>query len=326
MGSAVSTIAGEDVYVVDSSTPEFAGMSNQYAVALVDGLQNVLQFVSFHGYSVTATEGPANTLTSTEIGTVNTGETLQSNDGGSTYFAQSVPNKGTIPCYAPGTLIETPNGPRPVEGLRVGDLVLTRDRGPRAVRWVRNGEMPLDPAHTAARPVLIRKDALGRDLPNRDMIVSPQHRILVGGAGQLQQFFAGEAFAPAKALVGLARICPLSARHKIMWHHFACDRHKIVTANGCQSESLLLGPMAMQSLPDSQRRILHAMFGTPHDPSTQGRGPCAAFNGTSARPNLKVNEVRRTLFRGSKAEKGSLPGAAPVATTERTESALIRGA
>ncbi|MTH78990.1 Hint domain-containing protein [Paracoccus aestuariivivens] len=38
-------------------------------------------------------------------------------------------------CYLTGTLIATPEGERPVETLRVCDLVLTRDHGPQPVLW-----------------------------------------------------------------------------------------------------------------------------------------------------------------------------------------------
>jgi len=39
-----------------------------------------------------------------------------------------------VVCYAPSTLIDTPNGPRTVESLRPGDLVLTVDLGPQPIR------------------------------------------------------------------------------------------------------------------------------------------------------------------------------------------------
>ena len=38
-------------------------------------------------------------------------------------------------CFATGTLIDTANGPRPVDRLVAGDLVLTRDRGLRPLAW-----------------------------------------------------------------------------------------------------------------------------------------------------------------------------------------------
>mgnify|MGYP003561850666 FL=1 len=38
-------------------------------------------------------------------------------------------------CFANGTRIATPRGERPVEDIRPGDRVMTRDNGPQPVRW-----------------------------------------------------------------------------------------------------------------------------------------------------------------------------------------------
>ena len=136
LGSIVTTIAGYDVYLVDAGTSGFTGVTHFEAVALVDDT-TVLQFVSFHGNTITATEGPANDLTSTEIGTLTPTSSLQSDDGGASYYVQTVQNPGSIPRYAPGTMIDTPVGPRAVETLVPGDSVMTLDRGPQPIIWPR---------------------------------------------------------------------------------------------------------------------------------------------------------------------------------------------
>ena len=88
-GSVVSTADGSDVYLFDSGTPGFTNINSNDAVALVDDLGNVIQFISFGGNTVTATEGPADGLTSSDIGTAAKGESLQTNDDGSSYFVQT---------------------------------------------------------------------------------------------------------------------------------------------------------------------------------------------------------------------------------------------
>ena len=95
----------------------------------------------------------------------------------------AIPEADIVPCFTPGTLIETPDGPRPVETLSAGDMVLTLDNGPRRLTWAGRTHVPsLRLAlHPQLRPVLIRAHALGRGRPARDMQVSPQHRILVDG-------------------------------------------------------------------------------------------------------------------------------------------------
>ena len=247
------------------------------------------------GNNVVASEGPANGLTSTNVGSTSGGESHQTYDGGSTYSAQATPNSGTIPCYAPGTMIDTAQGPRAVETLQVGDLVMTLDHGPQPIRWVRSGEVPLEDAEVDAKPVLIAAGALGGKLPAHDLIVSPQHRILVGGHRQLQGQFATEAFAPAKSLTTLRGIRHMKGKTKITWVHFACERHEVVTANGCLSESLLLGTMVVTGMTAAERQSVSDIFGPAPTPE-------AALNGPPARECLTVGTVRRQLAKCSESQ------------------------
>lgn len=193
-----------------------------------------------------------------------------------------------VPCYAPGTLIDTPDGPRAVETLRVGDLVTTLDHGPQPIRWVHSDDQPLDTFGPEARPVLIAANALGKGLPGQDLIVSPQHHLFVGGRGQLDAWFQGEAFVPAKALTTVPGIRHMKGRKTITWIHFACDRHEVITANGCLSESLLVGPVVVNGLTSSDRRALMAVFGAAPSQGTP-------LNGPAARKCLRVSDVRRHL-------------------------------
>jgi Hint domain-containing protein len=195
-------------------------------------------------------------------------------------------------CYAKGTLIDTPNGPTPVESLKPGDLVWTLDHGSKPVRWIRIEAQPLDAVGADAKPVLIAAGALGAKLPARDLIVSPQHRILVGGHRQLQQWFKTEAFVPAKSLTRLQGIRHMRGKTNITWIHFAFDRHEIVTANGCLAESLLFGPMVVNGLTAAELRAVTDIYGP-------ARTPGAALNGPPARECLGAGPVRRHLAKSS---------------------------
>ncbi len=151
-----------------------------------------------------------------------------------------------VVCYAPGTLFDTPDGSRAVEDLQVGDLVMTIDNGPQPIRWARSGTLPPDDDADTI-PVPIGAGALAPGIPERDLVVSPQHRILVG-RGQLPGKFGAEAFAPAKALTSLRGIRHMNGKRNISWVHFACKRHEVVVANGCLLESLLNGPPARECM------------------------------------------------------------------------------
>lgn len=172
-----ATLYGQDVYTFDEFTPGGVEYGASEAIALIDDTGTVVQFVSFEGKTVSPTTGPAAGETSTSLGFLNSGETFETTDDGASYNAQSTPNRGTISCFAAGTLIETPFGLRHVETLRAGDLVTTIDNGAMPIIWTNAAEVPLDGPDSDARPVLIKVGALGAGRPSRDMIVSPHHRI-----------------------------------------------------------------------------------------------------------------------------------------------------
>ncbi|MDR9428374.1 MAG: Hint domain-containing protein, partial [Salibaculum sp.] len=197
-------------------------------------------------------------------------------------------------CFARGTRIKTDRGAVPVEDLAVGDLVEILDNGLQPIRWVRSDRQPLEEAAVDAKPVQIKAGALGPGLPSEDLIVSAQHRILVGGAGQFDAVFDSEALAPAKSLTGAPGIRHMKGKQDITWVHFACDRHEVVIANGCQSESLLLGPMALTTLAAAERRAVTDLFGPAPVPG-------AALNGPPARDCLKVGVARRRIAAHRKA-------------------------
>lgn len=254
----------------------------------------VLVIQSANG-DVFISEYPANPLDGLAIQSISLVSLNTSNATGINAGASDVQNTSIV-CYNAGTLIGTPDGEVPVEKLQPGDLVNTLDHGPQPIRWARSSDHPLEQVEPEAKPVLIAASALGHGLPTQDLIVSPQHRILVGGGGQLEVTFKTEAFAPAKSLTSLPGIRHMKGKQSITWIHFACDRHEVVTANGCLSESLLLGPMVVNGLTCKERQELTDIFGSAGTPD-------AALNGPAARECIMVGEVRRHLAKCMK-EKG----------------------
>ncbi|MEM9579007.1 MAG: Hint domain-containing protein [Pseudomonadota bacterium] len=221
----------------------------------------------------------------------NDGDTTDSGEAADAQF--NARQAEAPPCYAPGTLIETVRGPRPVETIQPGDVVLTRDHGPQPVLWCQSGPQALDGLKREKRPVLIQAGSLAPNVPEKkDLIVSPQHRVLVGEAGQLAPVFRKGAFAPAKGLTGLPGIRHMMGRRGMTWVHFACARHEVVRANGCWSESLLLGQVVQNRLRPTERDRLLAALPPADDP--------AFLNGPPARHCLTVGEVRRTVRQARK--------------------------
>ncbi len=189
-----------------------------------------------------------------------------------------------IPCFTPGALIATDRGPRRVEALRPGDLVLTRDHGFQPLQWA--GRRRLSAAQLIARPaflpVRIAAGALGQGLPERDLIVSPQHRMLVVGSRAELYFGEREVLVAALHLVGRPGIARIPVPAPVTYLHLLFERHEIVCAEGAWSESFQPGAATLSGMEAAQREEVLALF----PELGQGR-PYPA-----ARVTLKAHEAR----------------------------------
>jgi hypothetical protein len=178
-------------------------------------------------------------------------------------------------CYVQGTLIRTPKGERPVEALRVGDLVCTLTGGAQPIRWIGRRDMVFGPENAAHQPIRIAAGALGGGLPRRALMVSPQHRIVLGGPVPRALFGADRVLAVAKGLTGLAGVRPMTGKKRVTYVALLLDRHHILEAEGAQSESFLPGPTALDLLPERQRAEVLALFPALRMDPAGGYGPPA---------------------------------------------------
>jgi serralysin len=214
-----------------------------------------------------------------EAGSVNIYDTL-GNLTGSLSFSNI---ETIVPCFTPGTLISTERGDVAVEALRAGDLVMTRDNGLQPVRWI--GRRDLDRAALAAapglQPVLIGAGALGDGFPHRDMVVSPQHRMLVTGAAADILFGSDEVLISAIHLVGRPGILR-PVMQAVSYLHVLCDAHEIILAEGTWTESFQPALRMLDAMTATQRDELRALF-----PKLFDRGSFPA-----ARRTLRAHEAR----------------------------------
>lgn len=164
-----------------------------------------------------------------------------------------------ITCFVSGAMIDTPDGLRPVEELRAGDLVMTADRGARALVWTGLRSIDAD-AGDNLRPIRIRAGALGQNLPAADLKVSQQHRVLVRSAVARRMFGADEILVAAKHLTALPGIEMVEDAGSVTYVHLLFDRHEIVYANGMPTESLFTGPEALKGLGEAARAEILALF------------------------------------------------------------------
>jgi Ca2+-binding RTX toxin-like protein len=196
-----------------------------------------------------------------------------------------------ITCFTPGSLATTDRGLIAVEDLRVGDRVLTRDAGFQPIVWT--GRQVLSEVALLVeprfRPVRISAGALGHGVPARDMVVSPQHRVLFSGPRADVLFGESEVLVPAQHLVGRPGIA-VDKRGPVTYIHFMCASHQIVMVDGCWSESFQPGDQSLAGLADDARAELLSLFPGLAEDQIPSAYP-------AARPSLKRHESA-LLFAG----------------------------
>ncbi|MDE4134972.1 Hint domain-containing protein [Phaeobacter sp. QD34_3] len=198
--------------------------------------------------------------------------------------ARATPDSGMI-CFTPGTLIQTPDGDRPVERLREGDRVLTRDNGPQRIQWI--GARRMTGArlfvYPHLRPVRLRAGALSGGRPGEDLLVSPDHRLLLRGRHVQALFNTPEVLVAAKDLINGSSIMTDMRVREVTYVHLLLEDHQVLWANGVESESFHPANAALSALSDRDRqRLVQLLPAVQDDPFSYG-----AF----ARRNLNASEA-----------------------------------
>lgn len=176
-------------------------------------------------------------------------------------------------CFTPGTLIATPDGLRPVEAIRPGDRVSTRDDGDQEVLWT--GARRMSGARLYAlpqlRPIRIRAGALDDTRPDGDLIVSPDHRILVTGARAQALFNQAEVLVAARDLIDGRMVVTETAMREVTYVHLLTERHQILWANGLETESFHPANADLDLVDPAQRAaLLNLVPGLDADPLRYG--------------------------------------------------------
>jgi Ca2+-binding RTX toxin-like protein len=206
-------------------------------------------------------------------------------DGNTTGTLTFINIENVMPCFTPGTLIATPKGEVAVESLRAGDRVITRDNGIQQIRWSGRKDMGWHDlaANPHLKPVLIRQGSLGNGLPERDMLVSPNHRVLVANDRTALYFDEHEVLVSAKHLVSSQGISTINAAG-VSYIHFMFDRHEVVLSNGVWTESFQPGDYTLKGMGNAQRSEIYELF--PELKTEAGLGDYHA-----ARRTLKKHEA-----------------------------------
>ncbi|WP_413614697.1 Hint domain-containing protein [Halomonas cupida] len=133
-------------------------------------------------------------------------------------------------CFAAGSMIETPDGEVAVETLQIGDLVITVSGQQVPVKWV--GRQTFRPAASndeKLQPVRISEGALEAGKPNRDLVLTASHGVIIDGlvinAGALVNH-SSISFVPLHELP-----------ETVTYYHIETEAHEVILANGTEAET-----------------------------------------------------------------------------------------
>jgi hypothetical protein len=133
-------------------------------------------------------------------------------------------------CFYPGTRLATAEGEIEVEHVRPGTMLKTASGEILPVRWVGWSEISTrfaDPLRSL--PIRIKADALADGVPARDLLVSPDHAVFVGGV-----------LVQAGALVNGASILRESdVPESFRYYHVELATHELLLAENCPAESFV---------------------------------------------------------------------------------------
>ncbi len=183
------------------------------------------------------------------------------------------PDAGGVICFTPGTRIATPDGTCRVEELHEGDFVQTKDNGAQEIRWI--GTRRMTGARLFAmprlRPVRFRPGALGVKRPDQELLVSPEHRMVVKGHVAQALFNTDEVLVRAKDLINGRNVVVDSQLREVTYVHLLLSTHQVVWANGVETESFHPSNTALASLnKDDRARLLQSYPEFETNPQTYG--------------------------------------------------------
>lgn len=159
----------------------------------------------------------------------------------------------TTPCLVRGTMVQTTRGEIAVEDLETGDMVITRDHGAQPVRWI--GSRSVMGLGDLA-PIRIAKGAMGN---TRDLLVSPNHRMVLEGRQMDVLFGSSETLVAASLLVNDTNIRP-APMASVEYFHILFDTHEVIFAEGAATESFHPAEGGLDTLSQATRDEILKLF------------------------------------------------------------------
>jgi len=175
--------------------------------------------------------------------------------------------------FASGTLIALPDAaPLPIDKLRPGMTILTRDHGGQVLRWIGKARFR---AEGGFAPVVITAGTMGN---LADLTVSPHHRLFLYRPGAPDG--QAEVLVQAKHLVDGTTIWRREGGF-VEYYSLVFDRHEVIYAEGVACESLMVNEATLRLIPKDLSDDLRAQF--PGLSQSQHRGIASAAPATPKR-------------------------------------------
>lgn len=177
-------------------------------------------------------------------------------------------NSGIPLCFSADTMIKTVQGSIRVVDLRIGDKVLTDSGAFEPVLWCKSRVFTADvlAKHPNFQPVRLKAGSLSKGIPSRDLVLSPQHRVLVRSKIANRMFGEPEVLVSARSLVGLPGISIARNMSSVTYVHFICKGHQLVIAEGALAETLYLGEEVQKALTPADVAEISFLMGDDLDP------------------------------------------------------------
>jgi hypothetical protein len=180
---------------------------------------------------------------------------------------------GGVICFTPDTRLATPMGRRMIRDLQPGDMIETRDNGPQEVLWC--GHRRMTGARLYAmphlRPIRFKAGALGIGRPDEDLLVSPQHRMLLKGRAAQALFNTPEVLVAAEDLLNDQTVIVDHTLREVTYVHILLQRHNVIWANGLESESFHPSNTALDTVDPAQLgALLQLLPGADANPHSYG--------------------------------------------------------
>jgi Hint domain-containing protein len=179
-------------------------------------------------------------------------------------------------CYLAGTHILTPDGPREIGLLSIGDRVTTLSGDAKPIKWIGRNRFVRQADGTwpsNALPVKVARFALDGHSPSADLYLSPGHAVYVDGLLiQVGSLVNGTSIARD----------PAADRQVLEYFHIELAEHDVVFAEGAATETLL--PSADRRLFDNWREY-EALYGA--EPVAPARPFATEIHLSGARAHLR---------------------------------------